>query len=217
MPIVRIQHTLQGFSGAPEDRFVNSFIVVTAAPTTGGTGTALLGHLLQFYVSLGTYISQAATGPGSTVQMYDIAEAKPRVPFFEYNEPANPFSTSAGGLPAEVACCLSFEGTQISGLPQARRRGRIYLGPLSTTTLATTTASPYVSRPSQTFIDDVLAAAEALRAGWAGTGVWSIYSALTPSPSTCEIVRFWVDNAWDTQRRRGARATQTTSFAVPAP
>lgn len=215
MAIIHIQHTLQGFSGEPADRFVNTFTVVTEADPTPATLQPLANALVAFYsqAAMGNYLAKAGAAPGRSIQMYNLAEAKPRVPIFEQIDTAPPYTNAVTPLPAEVACCLSFEGTQISGLPQSRRRGRIYLGPLTTNAADAATTTPYTSRPAQSFINDVLGYAETLRADWSASGaLWSIYSPLTPLPSTAQAIHWWMDNAWDTQRRRGARPTVSTGF-----
>lgn len=222
MSIVQIQHTLQGHSGQPEDRFVNSFWVVTPSAPDGLAMTSMADAITAFYSStgagLGSWLSRMANAPGRTIKMYDWAEPKPRVPIYERSDVVAPFTSSTESLPAEVACCLSFEGTQQSGVNQARRRGRIYLGPLSVSANGVTSVTPFVSRPSNTFRAAVLVAAENLRQALLPSGIWSVFSPRTfpEAGATAEIVRFWVDDAWDTQRRRGVRALATDSFPVPA-
>lgn len=219
MAIIKIQHSFQGYTGIPADRYMNTFMAVTEGPPSPALGALLKDDIAGFYGDLEQYIANTAKAPGRTIRMYDIAEAIPRVPFFEYTQPNAISNVNTTAMPSEVAACLSFEGTQVSGLSQARRRGRIYLGPLTTAAATTATTSPFQCRPAQAFIDAVIAAALALRAGMELSGaIWSVYSPLTNPPSTAECVRWWMDNAFDTQRRRGCDPTLTTnSNYTPGP
>lgn len=107
--------------------------------------------------------------------------------------------------PAEIALCLSFKGGQ-----RPWERGRIYLAPYANESyrLATSLART----PPQGIMD----AALALGQGFADAGgpdwSWVVHSkahAVDTPVASC-----WVDNEWDTQRRRGlrasARSTKTT-------
>lgn len=127
-------------------------------------------------------------------------------------------ASDADGLPTEVAGCLSFHASLTGVLeevgatrPRARRRGRIYVGPL-TVEAVDTTAPPYVLNPSFTgtlreaavrlgsFAGNELSTGE----GW---GVWS-----RADQTVRKVVGGWTDNAPDTQRRRGFSPTVRNVF-----
>jgi hypothetical protein len=108
-------------------------------------------------------------------------------------------------MPAEVAIVVSFEALPVSGEPQARRRGRVYIPWLPDT-------ANTEGRPTQTFIDDLGAAFVAFGAAAdASISVdWVIWS--PTDNAAVGTARGWIDNAWDTQRRRGFAATSRTNW-----
>lgn len=92
-------------------------------------------------------------------------------------------------------------------MPQARRRGRIYLGPFGQTVLGTTAVTS--DRPLAAAVTAIANAATALATATAGAVVpWVIYSPTNGSGAV--VTDGWVDNAFDTQRRRGVAATSRT-------
>lgn len=215
MAIMRIMHTLQGFSGLPEDRFVNTFYALGAVTVDATSGAAIKDALVSFYgdASLGQYMSQSAAGIGRTVKIYDMADAKPRVPKYEFTDTAIPWGNlGANYLPNEVAMCMSFEAVQVSGLPQARRRGRVYLGPFSVNALAPADATQQ-SRPKLALRASIKTWAATMAAAWQSAGYnWAVYS---PTANDAhEVVRVWADDAWDTQRRRGVSPLSVESGPI---
>jgi len=113
-----------------------------------------------------------------------------------------PFGGTGGLCPNEVAVCLSYSAADDSG-GRPRFRGRIYL-PI--------TGDDEIVSPAK--VDAVLDFGELLAAvGLAGQVTWMMRSALgtgsptSPQPVFRKIESVSCDNAWDTQRRRGLRAT----------
>lgn len=114
--------------------------------------------------------------------------------------------------PAEVAAVLSFRGPAVElSIPQSHARGRVYIGPLNSDAVgAEASGDP---RPDSTFISRLLDAAERMAEGlYAQDILWSVYS-----PTSNVMTRVFsasVDNAFDTQRRRGAKATTRTNRVI---
>lgn len=143
---------------------------------------------------------------------------------------------SADPYPAEVACCASFSsvsgavyGGGVLTAPMSRRRGRVFVGPLAPTGASDPTVR--TSRPSTSLIDLIGAAHWNLMAQNTTAAKWVVYSRpfagrpltpregraplpeLPPRAGTAYVIdTVTVDNAWDTQRRRGERATVRTTF-----
>lgn len=126
---------------------------------------------------------------------------------------------TAEPMPAEVALCLSFHGnlTDVpeegagATRPAARHRGRIYVGTFDRTCneAATTTNR---SRPTTAVRTNLLAMANSLKAITNGVE-WCVHS--HKNNAWYPVTGGWVDDAWDTQRRRGPAATARTAFTVP--
>lgn len=136
-------------------------------------------------------------------------------------------AASAGAAPGQVAVCLSYHG-DLTGLhesipgapagpegdthPKARRRGRLFIGPLNQSAVQAGSAP---ARPSAGLIGSLTAAADKLEVDsslvqGAGSG-WAVFS---PTSGSWVLVEGgWVDNRFDTQRRRLIGATSRTTWA----
>jgi hypothetical protein len=205
----------EGASQLAEDAYVNTYHFKNDAVVTGNFDN-IVDLLRDFYTAappdqtnkISEYMTTEAITGKWTCKIYDMSDAKPRVPVYEDTGMA-PISQSST-LPTECASVLSFQGERIAGEVQARRRNRVYLGPFMITGLSE-------GRVSNGLVELILfAAKELLRASNASVAwQWVIYS-----PSNNDIVAIedgWVDNAWDTQRRRGQRATARGTWSSQTP
>jgi hypothetical protein len=107
--------------------------------------------------------------------------------------------------------CLSFQAVKVSGQTQARRRGRVYIGGLGIVTTAGTTNSFPV--PTGQVVTNLVNAAQNLGndapdANWS----WVVYS--RANDIVVNVDNGWVDNAFDTQRRRGNAPSQRETFEL---
>lgn len=209
---IRSQVRLHHDSGVAELDVTNTFHWQTSI-TEAASITAIRANLENFYSTtnegflgpLSEYFSSELSGVVG-VTMYDLADPTPRVPIDEYE-----FTTavpSGEPLPSQVALCLSFQGARISGTPQARRRGRVYLGPLDITA---TEVSGGEARPVSGLIDVALAAAERMLAdSTTNNSHWAVYS--PTNNDLVPVVGGWLDNRFDIQRRRAALVTQRNAW-----
>jgi hypothetical protein len=156
-----------------------------------------------FYVAISDRFGNIVRQNNHPWKIYDDTDPEPRAPIStgSFNLPVAP---SLGSLPPEVTLVLSFQAVQLSGVPQARRRGRVFIPFLQSN------ASGSDGRPVAAVITDVRDAANTLlsasnsAAGW----TWLTFSRVAPGYAT--VVNGWVDNEWDTQRRRGRVPTSRT-------
>jgi hypothetical protein len=169
-------------------------------------------NLQTFYNTIDQYLS-SSLATTFLVKVYDLTDAEPRLPILEDN-----FGVTLGTgaqLPNEVAICLSFRGESGSGVNIARRRGRIFLGPVMASTLDTIGGNALVQA---TVVEDIRDAALALNdAGGASNFEWATFSPTTIGPppwssglliaGTHRVEAGFVDNAFDTIRSRGPQAT----------
>jgi len=215
--LIRSQVTLQNESAIPEDHCTNTWYFDC---DDGNTETNCLdvidGILTTFYVALQDRISDHIVTP-LIAKHYDMRDPLPRVPKRTTNIAISRAGVD-GLLPNEVALCMSFQAAAASGVNQARRRGRIYIGPLSSTGNLSDTVGE--CRPSAALLADVAAAGTELlvnHALFSGSAKWAVYSPTTDitqslDDSFNDVANGWIDNAFDTQRRRGRDATARTLF-----
>ena len=144
------------------------------------------------------------------IRSYNLGEAEPRVPLLNVNPTA--FTPSSFTQATEVALCLSFRQNPASGVNPRRTRGRIYIGPLGSAAavIETSTGRPTVS--ANGIVPTLDAAATDLLADSVASSTWD-WAVYSPTNGTAVAVQSgWIDNAFDTQRRRGIAATTRTTF-----
>lgn len=209
--LYRCQVVLPYGSGLPEDVSTNTFY--TEVADTDGL-TAFLAGLVAFYNDsyggsghgLSYYISEyiSRDTDACKIRVYDMGDPEPRPLLLE-----QPFSLAEDGdtssLPLEVSLCNSYKAI---GASNPRKRGRVFIGPLGLVSLNSN------GGPSTPLIQAMAAAAEALQAGGSGPDpyTWVGYSQAAGLPFV--IHDGWVDNEFDTQRRRQIRATDRTTWTV---
>jgi hypothetical protein len=222
MTTARVLATFQGRTQKPEDVFVNTWHFDTGGQTLAQSQEEIYQLLTTFYVlappgssrSIASYYSRFIDPPLSTLRMYDLADPEPRQPTvlgFTYTPGAELVD-----YPEEVAVCMSFRGAA----PRTnRRRGRLYLGPFNSAA-AEPDAAPGgagPSRPATTMLIDIGRSATRLLGDSLVSPVTWVIRSVTPSPNNVEVVNGWVDDAWDTQRRRGVDPAVRYNWPVGIP
>lgn len=203
MALYKIQSTLYMTSGIPEDSVVNTLWVEStdSAEVTGEFVPLVATALDNFRAHYPSTVRQL----NHSIKTYAMVDPEPRAPIDDF---VWSFTNAPTGNPAppELALCLSFQGARISGEPQARRRGRIFVGPLDVGDIHTD------GRPTSGLIDDVVLLGQSfLAASLSMTGGrWVVWS--PTDASSAEVTDGWVDNAFDIQRRRGVSPTVRTSW-----
>lgn len=200
---LRVQVSLGIDSGIPEDRPVNTFHF--SGDATVGVYGDIADALGDFYESLRSRMPSYINATGGRIKMYNMSDPEPRVPVFD-----EAMVLAGGGtgssLPAEVALCLSFQALRISGTDQSHRRGRIFWGPLNTSQVDT------AGRPSTSTVTALKNAGQVL---WGASEASSTFKWCVFSPTITTLANVhdgWVDNAFDTQRRRGLVPTARETF-----
>ena len=218
MARIRAQVTLDRRGGLPADAITNTYHFEddSGFSSDGGisvNGPGLVTRLQTFYNTLGGFMLGAGLIGTGVVRLYNMSDVKPRVPRLETG--IN-FQPNAGGtpLPGEVALCLSFDAEKVSGQSQARRRGRVFLGTLSTSVFTVPGVDTPEPRPKAQTITDLLAAAHTMARGGSGAfrlAVFSPTQSVTAADQDLawnDVVRVSVDDAFDTIRSRGTRPTK---------
>lgn len=177
---------------------------------TGGSG------------NVGSYMSYAINASACRIDVYNIPPLLASMGSPDYT---SSWTFTLGGtsstshVPQEVACCVTFEADMTDvpvaegdTRPQQSHRGRIYLGPIqdNAVTINVTTGVP---RPSATMIDDILKAAKQFLGTAAAGHGWHQAIHSRKLWDAFPVIEVSVDDAFDTQRRRGQAPTARTRLA----
>lgn len=202
MTAYRVQVTLHTVSGVAQDYVTNTWHVLGTSVSDAEDFT---DTLRAGYNTLATRFGSTIAQNGHTIKVYNMEDPEPRAPVLEYSWNLTS-APAANALPTEVALCMSFQAEKISGVPQARRRNRIYFGPFGNT------INGNDGRPTTVIIGLLTDFGTAILDASAGaTWDWGIFSTFNPG-GLVEVSNGWVDNEWDTQRRRGREATSRVVF-----
>lgn len=202
MAAYSVQMTLFPTSGTNADAITNSWSCEAA---TDADALAFAGELISLYDTNRSMFSDIIRQNNHVFKVFNRADPTPRVPT---DEGTFNFTTAPSGAPCppEVALVMSFQGAAASGTPQARRRGRVYFGPLDASFIDSS------GRPNATLLNllDGFGTALLAASGSAGGWEWGVYS--TVDAITVAVINGWVDDEFDTQRRRGRLATIRQTF-----
>lgn len=220
MSQLRVNAVLPYVTGLPRDVAINSFHFSTPDTDPAAEAAAIVNALDLFYnlnvgaeANVATYISEFVTRDtnGCRFDFFidDINNQglQGSVPWSLEGEPPN--ST----LPLEVSVCTSFVGANPGLVPVRRRRGRIYIGPLGGNAIEYNPDNP--PEPATALVEILVGATERLASdsGLASAGVeWQVWS--RANDAGYQVISGWVDNEFDTQRRREVDATVRTAWTI---
>jgi len=215
----RAQVAIASDTALPADVITNTWHFVGTDPEHDQEDDAfnIHHHLEDFYNSIDSDILSSLAGPTAVVKVYNLEDTKPRIPVL-----VDDITITAGTgnpLPTEVAMTLSLQGEVQSGDVRARRRGRIFLGPLRDPVLTVVNGRHEFTSGARTTVADAMSGmhanvmADALEVvvfspTIAGGEPWTpteLAAATTP------LSGIWIDNAPDTIRSRGTQATARTT------
>lgn len=232
--IVRLPH----ISGLPEDTVEVTFNLLTSAavespssaPMQAFWNTVAAGSTHATGEYLGRCIDRSAGA--ASIEWYTIDDhldgssgIGSALPGAIFTLPAQ---TGSDEVPAEVASCLSYAG-DLSSVPEvtplgpagpagdrhdrARRRGRMFIGPLTASVCIEAVAPKYEARVKAAFREDVCNQFKVMVNAYAALGdefcVWSRAAA-----DFFPVTHAWMDDAFDTQRRRGVDTLLRTSVTI---
>lgn len=196
--------------------------------------TAALG--VPVSATLGSMISRTVSRDANahSVKLYDITgnlDGSPHGSPYDVSTFTMPAASETGSLPSEVALVLTLEATNRAAQfverpdgtdpgsaidrPRQRYTGRVYFGPFIN---GVNDASPpnYVARPTVTLQTAlrmaVQRAADEIDAATSDLGAIGIWS--RSDVAIRGAAQFRTDDAWDTQRRRGAAPSTVTRLAA---
>jgi hypothetical protein len=215
------QVVLKAKSGIPKDNSVNRFYfrnenVGAAAVEPDTVAGQIADHLRDFYkethaqtaAGIRTFMAGQVLNDTVEIRVYDMGTPPgQRFPILlERN--IGPLGTGTV-LPEEVAACI----TWVAGANRPRSRGRTYIGPLANTALTVENGRTKITtgfRTSMAHAANFLQKRSHLDpTQGVRLHLWS------PSDGVMkEVSGGWVDDAFDTQRRRGPEPTSRFSFGL---
>lgn len=215
----RIIAAINTDTALPEDLIVNTWHFrhtdVSVGTTPEDSANDMIDQLEEFYQAIDGVLFPTTVGTTIQCKAYDLNDAEPRVPVLTRSIAITP--NTGEPMPHEVAICLSLKADVESGEPAGRRRGRVYLGPLVKAAASVDSNRVVFSNDYRNAVRDAAIAAFL-------TGLTSedpklhVYSRTTDlggatvANSFFRVVRGEVDNAFDTQRRRGHAPSAKTTF-----
>ena len=218
-------------TGHPKDNIVNTWHFTT--PTASGevdtqaVFDALVAAVKDFYdtavvfgsvggggVPVRSFVTSVALQPTVTVKIYrcetEIALGLSAEPLFTTTFTLGAMASGAP-YPAEVAICASFKSTPTDpAYPAACQRGRVFVGGLDSAQAGgVASGRVYVGAGFR----DVLCGAMKRLANVNAQGInWIVWS--HKLHQAFPVTAGWVDDAFDTQRRRGPDAGSRTLWTA---
>lgn len=208
MPELLVQVKIPYRDEIPADVSVNTWSFRTSLPRLDAMNGIGQG-LLAFYGAMANYYSPAVDLTRTLVKAYDRADALPRLPFIQEILPLSDVNINLG-MPEEVALCMSFRAVALSGTSPKRRRGRVYLGPLNVDVLNAGNDQRAVPNPQ--FGIDLEAACDLFNGSLGAETSHVIWSQANGTSSVAAA--YSIDNAFDTQRRRGTAPTSRRNWTA---
>lgn len=203
-----LQTSIASNTGNTEDSISNTFALETDATIVSLDITEWTNAVEDFYTACYTAgAMHGYTAVGSTYKLYDCNTPSPNYPLDEGSIAWTGAAVSIE-MPQEVSLCVSYMNDTASGVPRARRRGRIYISGWDE-------AANNAGRPVAGVVEDLADAFETYcdtlyAFGGIRPGIWSRANA-----TVYPIQRVWVDNEWDTMRSRGGKSTLRETRLVP--
>lgn len=208
MTSLRVQITLATSDAIPANYVTNSWCINTGSVPSNAQFAEYVQDFRQFYVDIASVLAIPITSIGHVAKFIDLESLlRPNYPLYE-EVWSLPSVSSNAQLPSEVAICLSMQGTRASGTPQARRRGRVYIGTIASATMT-------LGRPNSTTRTTLVNAVDTLKESLLVAALPAQLCIWSEVDATAVLVNnVWVDDAYDTQRRRGAQVTARTTLVL---
>lgn len=213
MPRIHAVVTMPYPTGLPRDVAQTTWSFITL-DTTEETLDDVYDGLVEWWndplsprtTAPGSWISTAVVRAECRVELYDVTTLPAGPPIYERTFTLRaPFSGSPNSLPLEVALVNSIRGAGTG--PLRNRRGRQYIGPLNVGVISGASPMP---RPDPGIITDMVNSSQRL-ASKDGTYAWFIWS--RKQGEFHRVVGGFVNNEFDTQRRRGADETDRLNWS----
>jgi len=208
-------------TGLDADASVSTFHFATNETGTIEEEATDIGDALGTWATSVDGIMSANVGTSALITVYNLEDPTPRVPVFEDTATITP---GAGFINNQVALVVRYRANYTSGVARARRRGRVFVGPLA----AIGDDSTGDMSPSATQIAAAGVAVDtllpAVAAGISGSIIeWQVFSraifdetsgslATKYAAAMSSVVEASVPNRFGTQRRRVVQVTSVSDI-----
>lgn len=214
----QVQATLPYLTGLPKDVITNTFYFDWLgagdpdATKFGNLADLVAGFYEGVFPTAGTFsMASWIDRTKYRTKIYDLVEPKPRVPKLDRTETLDVKTEANTIMPPEVAIVASYHAAPVSGVAKASLRGRIFLGGLGTNCVGVSATYPGFPIPGTALVTLIISRMQIL----AQTSVhpdWGMRQHSEKFGIARPVTGGWVDNALDTQRRRGNAATARTTW-----
>lgn len=229
-------------TGLPRDVSENTFWFSDEADDPGDVATDIFAFLGVFYNevhttrSIATLLTEFIVRDNVNVDIHHVNTGD-NMPWIyipvisaEHLEISDAIADSIS-LPLEVALCMTYGGADpapgtLDSVPARRRRGRVYVGPWQAEITEDADDDPH---PTTLLLNTVANAGKSAlnsQSAFATGSRWVVQSRVdpgtVPDPGPPYHVQTvvqggYVDDEWDTQRRRGVAATARTPWSPSLP
>nr|CRY97675.1 hypothetical protein [uncultured prokaryote] len=184
--------------------------VITGQRDLGLDENGINGDLSDLYSTCSEYFASQINPGASHIKWFDLSQPSPRYPVLDL--PMDSFTaTGTTSIPSEVAVTCSFSGAEEAGVNMARRRNRTFLGPLSVSCIEQSNG-----RIKSTARSTIAGAFENFAFNSFDQSFWEWVGVSPTDQVAWRIIQGWVDDAPDTQRRRGVSPLSRSSWQQPA-
>lgn len=194
---IAVQCAFQAASLKSEDAQINTWhFGVESSPPASTTLDAINTAIFAYYTVIKAYFSTNHVTGTYIAKYYNYADPKPRIPIQTVSNTLTGLNTSGGTIP-EVTVALSYQAVLVSGTNPASRKGRLYMPSMAANVFDSNGFVGAAAIAAMKTAAIALLGSSDTAPDWA----WSVYS---PTKNVlAPIVKGWVDNGADIQRRRG--------------
>lgn len=202
--LYKVTVELESATGLPRDAQQNTWWFDGPDSPSVPQWEQFRSRLVSFYNSWGTSRSQLALSGAGRLLARDTELPAPAEPVYE--SPITVTKQNLPPLPFDCAAVVTFAAQPVSGIRVQSLRNRIYLGGL------TTGPNDPTGRISSSFRTTVATGYNALVSALEADGEFEHVVYSTKRDEVFTVWNAWMDNQWDTQRRRDQKATARSMF-----
>lgn len=198
---------IESTSSLPKDRIVNSWYTISTTDPSPTEVNTIAAAIAVFYTTISTWGASIAL-TGHKIVSYRLSDPEKRVPVNTHT--FGPLTTGPDALSRETAMVLTFQAAIASGDNPRTRKGRIYVGPWN----ASGNGYERPSSAARTLLTNTAKSVNDTLVAMSNATALAVHS--EKDQTLRQAVEVWMDDAWDTQRRRGLLPTTKTVKALYA-